>query len=68
MLPYGTARVADSLAQNGMSGTDPLHRPFIGRITLAMARTFFRANDKIPALRRKFLASLREYRGADVDG
>ena len=68
MLPYGTARVADSLAQNGMSGGDPLHRPVLGRITLAMARTFFRVNDKVPALRRKFVAGLREYRGADVDG
>ncbi|MEV0646748.1 NAD(P)/FAD-dependent oxidoreductase [Phytomonospora sp. NPDC050363] len=67
MLPYGTARVADSLAQNGMSGSDPLHRPFIGRIVLAVARTFFRANDKIPALRRRFIAGLREYRGSDAE-
>jgi hypothetical protein len=35
MIPYGFARVADSLAQNGSSGTDPLHKPVIGRAMLA---------------------------------
>jgi glycine/D-amino acid oxidase-like deaminating enzyme len=29
MIPYGFARVADSLARNGTSGSDPLHKPFI---------------------------------------
>ncbi len=30
MVPYGFARVADSLAQNGSSGNDPLHKPVVG--------------------------------------
>jgi len=64
MIPYGFARVADSLAQNGSSGTDPLHKPVIGRAMLAFMRTYFRAVDRIPALKRKFLEDLYTYRGS----
>ncbi|MEV8633117.1 NAD(P)/FAD-dependent oxidoreductase [Streptosporangium sp. NPDC051023] len=66
MIPYGFARVADSLAQNGTNGADPLHRPFVGRAVLAANRTFFRATNHIPALRRKFLDDLTAYRAADA--
>ncbi|MFI9718505.1 FAD-dependent oxidoreductase [Streptomyces sp. NPDC052396] len=65
MIPYGFARVKDSLAQNGTSGDDPLHKPVLGRAVLAANRTYFRAVDRIPAVRRKFLDELYAYRGAD---
>jgi len=39
--PYGLARVADSLAQNGSSGNDPLHKPVVGRVMLAATRGYF---------------------------
>lgn len=64
MVPYGFARVADSLAQNGSSGNDPLHKPVLGRVMLAATRTYFRAVDRIPAVRRKFLNSLYTYRSS----
>jgi 2-polyprenyl-6-methoxyphenol hydroxylase-like FAD-dependent oxidoreductase len=64
MVPYGFARVADSLAQNGSSGNDPLHRPVIGRVMLAATRAYFRAVDRIPAVRRSFLNSLYTYRSS----
>lgn len=64
MVPYGFARVADSLAQNSSSGNDPLHKPVVGRVMLAVTRTYFRAVDRIPAVRRKFLNSLYTYRSS----
>jgi 2-polyprenyl-6-methoxyphenol hydroxylase-like FAD-dependent oxidoreductase len=64
MVPYGFARVADSLAQNGSSGNDPLHKPVLGRIMLAATRTYFRAVGHIPAVRRQFLNSLYTYRSS----
>ncbi|WP_433251614.1 FAD-dependent oxidoreductase [Streptosporangium sp. CA-135522] len=66
MIPYGFARVADSLAQNGTGGDDPLHRPVVGRLVLAATRAFFRTTALVPALRRKFIGDLTAYRGADV--
>ncbi len=65
MIPYGFARVADSLAQNGTSGGDPLHKPVIGRAVLGVNRAYFKAVDKVPSLRRKFLEDLYTYRGAE---
>jgi 2-polyprenyl-6-methoxyphenol hydroxylase-like FAD-dependent oxidoreductase len=64
MIPYGFARVADSLAQNGTSGGDALHKPVIGRLMLALTRTYFRAVDRIPAVRRQFLNGLYTYRSS----
>ena len=64
MVPYGFARVADSLAQNGSSGNDPLHKPVIGRVTLAATRAYFRAVNHIPAVRKQFLNSLYTYRSS----
>jgi 2-polyprenyl-6-methoxyphenol hydroxylase-like FAD-dependent oxidoreductase len=63
MVPYGFARVADSLAQNGTSSSHPLYKPVIGRVLLALNRTYFRAVDRIPMIRRKFIADLYTYRG-----
>ena len=65
MIPYGFARVADSLANNGTRGDDPLYRPYVGRIALFAARTYFSLTSKVPALRRKFLKDLYTYRGAE---
>ena len=62
MIPYGFARVADSLAQNGTSGDDSLYRPVLGRVMLAATRGYFRAVDRIPAVRRQFLSGLYTYR------
>jgi 2-polyprenyl-6-methoxyphenol hydroxylase-like FAD-dependent oxidoreductase len=33
MLPYGTARVADSLDNNGTSAADPLYRTRLGGVS-----------------------------------
>jgi 2-polyprenyl-6-methoxyphenol hydroxylase-like FAD-dependent oxidoreductase len=65
MIPYGFARVADSLAQNGTGGGDPLHKPIIGRLVLAMTRSYFRLVSHVPALRNKFLDDLYTYRGSE---
>ena len=65
MIPYGFARVAESLGNNGTSGDDPLYRPVVGRLALFGARSYFSVTSKIPPLRRKFLAGLYAYRGAD---
>ncbi|MFC7551006.1 FAD-dependent oxidoreductase [Plantactinospora sp. GCM10030261] len=66
MIRYGFARVAESRGANGTSGDDPLYRPVIGRLALAGARGFFASSSRIPPLRRKFLADLSAYRGADT--
>jgi 2-polyprenyl-6-methoxyphenol hydroxylase-like FAD-dependent oxidoreductase len=66
MLPYGTARVAESLSNNGTSGKDPLYNPVTGRLALFAARTYFSLTDKIPPLRRKFLDGMYAYRGTDA--
>lgn len=68
MIPYGFARVADSLDNNGTSGDDPLYKPFAGRLALFAARSYFSLTSKVPALRRKFLTDLYDYRGASRPG
>ncbi|GAB3142628.1 FAD-dependent monooxygenase [Micromonospora sonneratiae] len=65
MLPYGFARVADSLANNGTSGDDPLYKPIIGRFALMAARGYFGVTSRIPSLRRKFLTEIYARRGAE---
>ncbi|GAB2721373.1 FAD-dependent oxidoreductase [Kitasatospora kifunensis] len=65
MIPYGFARVKDSLAENGTNGNDPLHKPVLGRAVLAGSRAYFKAVDKIPSVQRKFLDDLYTYRGAE---
>ncbi|GAA2142595.1 FAD-dependent monooxygenase [Kitasatospora kazusensis] len=66
MIPYGFARVAESLDNNGTRGDDPLYRPYLGRVALFAARTYFSLTGRVPALRRKFLDDLYAYRGADA--
>jgi 2-polyprenyl-6-methoxyphenol hydroxylase-like FAD-dependent oxidoreductase len=65
MIPYGFARVAESLGNNGTSGDDPLYRPVVGRLALFGVRSYFSAASKIGPLRRKFLDDLYAYRGAE---
>jgi hypothetical protein len=67
MIPYGFARVAESLDNNGTSGNDPLYRPVTGRLALFAARSFFSLTGKVPALRKKFLDDLYTYRGSEED-
>ncbi|XTZ18806.1 FAD-dependent oxidoreductase [Micromonospora echinospora] len=65
MLPYGFARVADSLKNNGTNGDDPLYRPVVGRLALLGARGYFGVTSRVPKLRRKFVDDLYAYRGAE---
>ena len=59
MLPYGAARVADSLDNNGTSADDPLYAPGLrGRGALLATRVFFSLTSRIPMLRRRFLEEL----------
>ncbi|GAB2961379.1 NAD(P)/FAD-dependent oxidoreductase [Micromonospora polyrhachis] len=66
MIPYGFARVSDSLANNGTSGDDPLYRPIIGRFVLLAARSYFGLTSRVPPLRRKFLNEIYARRGAEI--
>lgn len=63
MLPYGYARVADSLSRNGTNGDDPLYRPVVGRLALLGARGYFGVTSRIPRLRRRFVDDFYTYRG-----
>jgi 2-polyprenyl-6-methoxyphenol hydroxylase-like FAD-dependent oxidoreductase len=65
MLPYGFARVADSLRNNGRGGDDPLYKPVIGRLKLVDARGFFGVRSRVPRLRRRFVDDLYSYRAAE---
>ncbi|WP_229401442.1 FAD-dependent oxidoreductase [Micromonospora okii] len=65
MLPYGFARVADSLARSGTSGSDPLYRPVIGRLALLGARAYFGVQSRVPRLHRRFVDDFYTYRGED---
>ena len=62
MVPYGFARVADSLAQNGTNASDMVHKPVIGRVLLAFNRTL-PGGRQDPHGPQKFLADLYSYRG-----
>lgn len=64
MIPYGFARVADSLRNNGTNGDDPLYRPFLGRFALAAARGYFTVTSRVPPLRRRFVDHIYASRGA----
>jgi 2-polyprenyl-6-methoxyphenol hydroxylase-like FAD-dependent oxidoreductase len=62
MIPYGFARVADSLANNGTNGDDPLYRPFVGRFVLLAARGYFGLTSRVPPLRRRFIDGIYQSR------
>ncbi|WP_244367236.1 FAD-dependent oxidoreductase [Micromonospora echinofusca] len=65
MIPYGFARVADSLRNSGTDGDDPLYRPVVGRLALLAARGYFTVTSRVPPLRRKFVEGIYAYRGAE---
>jgi 2-polyprenyl-6-methoxyphenol hydroxylase-like FAD-dependent oxidoreductase len=64
MVEYGFKAVEASKKQTG--GDQLVHKPVIGRAALAAQRTFLRATDRIPALKRKFEAGLYETRGNEA--
>nr|MDT0657306.1 NAD(P)/FAD-dependent oxidoreductase [Micromonospora sp. DSM 115978] len=64
MVPFGFARVADSLSSNGTSGDDLLFRPVLGRLKLFAARSQFSVRSRVPALNRRFVENIYAYRGA----
>lgn len=63
MVPYGFARVADSLRRSGTSGDDRMYRPVFGRLALLGTRGYFRVTSRVPPLRRKFVDDFYTYRG-----
>ncbi len=63
ILPYGFARVADSLNRSGTNGDDRMYRPVFGRLALLGARGYFRVTSRVPPLRRKFVDDFYTYRG-----
>ncbi|SMC23881.1 2-polyprenyl-6-methoxyphenol hydroxylase [Andreprevotia lacus DSM 23236] len=64
MRPYGFARVADSLNNNGTRADDPYYHPVLGRMTLHATRAYFKLTHVVPCLRSRFINSLYRYRGA----
>ncbi|MBQ1024652.1 NAD(P)/FAD-dependent oxidoreductase [Micromonospora sp. C95] len=63
MVPYGFARVADSLGRSGTNGDDRMYQPVFGRLALLGARGYFRVTSRVPRLRRKFVDDFYTYRG-----
>lgn len=66
MIPYGFARVADSLRNSGTNGDDPIYRPVVGRLALLAARSYFGLSHRLPPLRRRFIQEINQRRGAEV--
>ncbi|MGK5442640.1 FAD-dependent oxidoreductase [Micromonospora sp. URMC 105] len=65
MLPYGFARVADSLQRSGTSGDDRMYKPVVGRLALLGARGYFGVTSRVPRLARKFVDDFYTYRGEE---
>ncbi|MFE3884978.1 FAD-dependent oxidoreductase [Streptomyces lydicus] len=65
MIDYGFTAVRKSLAQ--MRGSDPVHKPVVGRAVLAGMRTGMRVVNHLPPLRRRMAAAAQQYRGHDRD-
>ncbi|NEA36959.1 NAD(P)/FAD-dependent oxidoreductase [Streptomyces sp. SID13031] len=65
MIEYGFDAVLKSRAQ--MSGSDPIHKPVVGRVVLAGMRTAMRAVNHLPPVKRRMRDSMMAYRGADRD-
>ncbi|MDG4831385.1 NAD(P)/FAD-dependent oxidoreductase [Solwaraspora sp. WMMD1047] len=65
MVPFGFARVADSLNSNGTNGDDLLFRPVLGRLKLTAARGRFGVLSRVPALNRRFVDRIYAYRSAE---
>lgn len=65
MIKYGFDAVLKSREQ--MTDKDPIHKPVIGRIVLAMMRTAMRVTNHVPSLKKRMARSMLEYRGAGRD-
>ncbi|MEV6369256.1 NAD(P)/FAD-dependent oxidoreductase [Micromonospora musae] len=65
MLPYGFARVADSLNRSGTNGDDRMYKPVVGRLALLGARGYFGVTSRVPRLRRNFVDDFYTYRGEE---
>jgi 2-polyprenyl-6-methoxyphenol hydroxylase-like FAD-dependent oxidoreductase len=63
MVPYGFARVAESLNRSGTSGDDRMYRPVVGRLALLGARGYFGVTSRVPPLRRRFVDDFHTYEG-----
>ncbi|MFI6097670.1 FAD-dependent oxidoreductase [Lentzea sp. NPDC051213] len=60
MVEYGFEAVLASREQ--MDGNGAIHKPVIGRIVLAVLRTFLRVTNAVPVLKRKMLAKESTHR------
>ncbi|MFS8099405.1 FAD-dependent monooxygenase [Lentzea alba] len=60
MIEYGFEAVLASREQMDSSGA--VHKPVIGRVALAMFRTFLRVVNRVPALKRRMMAKENERR------
>ncbi|MFG3698136.1 FAD-dependent oxidoreductase [Micromonospora sp. NPDC047620] len=65
MVPYGFARVADSLNRSGTNGDDRMYKPVVGRLALLGARGYFGVTSRVPRLARKFVNDFYTYRGEE---
>jgi hypothetical protein len=65
MIEYGFDAVLKSRTQ--MSGSDPMHKPVVGRIVLAGMRTAMRTVNHLPPVKRRMRDSMLAYRGAERD-
>jgi 2-polyprenyl-6-methoxyphenol hydroxylase-like FAD-dependent oxidoreductase len=65
MIKYGFDAVLKSREQ--MTDEDPIHKPVIGRIVLALIRTAMRVTNHVRPLRERMARSMLNYRGAGRD-
>jgi 2-polyprenyl-6-methoxyphenol hydroxylase-like FAD-dependent oxidoreductase len=65
MRDYGYKAVLKSRAQ--MDGHAAIHKPYIGRVLLAVQRTMMRTINALPPVKRKMSEALQNFRGAARD-
>jgi 2-polyprenyl-6-methoxyphenol hydroxylase-like FAD-dependent oxidoreductase len=63
MRAYGYEAVLKSREQ--MDGNAPIHRPYVGRVLLAVQRVMMRAINATPPIKRKMAESLSRFRGSE---
>jgi 2-polyprenyl-6-methoxyphenol hydroxylase-like FAD-dependent oxidoreductase len=66
MIKYGFDAVLKSREQ--MTADDPIHKPVIGRLVLALLRTAMRVTNHARPLKERMARSMPQYRGAGQDG
>lgn len=65
MIKYGFDAVLKSREQ--MTDENPIYKPVVGRVVLAMMRTAIRITNHVPPLKKRMARSMLEYRGAGRD-